>query len=263
MSGSTAEVGLALESRALSARAGRLAERFGLPLLKRLPDSGFYLWLSAQGLALRQAGAGVPGPVQVDFVSGALAHRRRFGGGRGQPLARAVGMKPGFNPRIFDATAGLGRDGFVLAGLGSQVTLCERSAVMAALLDDGLERAALNTEIGGWLKRRMRLLFADATSVMCALDDCDRPDVVYLDPMYPAGKPQVLARKGMRALQQIIGGDPDAGDLLTGALRSATRRVVVKRPKRAGWLAGRKPAAAIQSKKTRYDIYMLPQRPPD
>ena len=48
--------------------------------------------------------------LRVDFVTGAVAHRLRFGGGRGQDLAKAMGMRAGKTPRIVDATAGLGRD---------------------------------------------------------------------------------------------------------------------------------------------------------
>ena len=32
-----------------------------------------------------------------DFVGGPVNHRLRFGGGRGQDLARAAGLKPGVN----------------------------------------------------------------------------------------------------------------------------------------------------------------------
>jgi 16S rRNA (guanine1516-N2)-methyltransferase len=256
MPASQPAIGLVAESRTLSEQARRLGERFGLPLMKAPPGSGFYLYLSLQGLELRQAGPGAPGPIRVDFAGGALAHRLHFGGGRGQPLARAVGMKPGFSPVIVDATGGLGRDAFVLASLGSTVTLCERSPLLAALLDDGLQRAALNAEIGAWVEQRLRLVFADSVQYLAGLHDAQRPDVVYLDPMYPPGKSQVLVKKEMRALQQLVGDDRDSAELLTTALISAKRRVVVKRPKRADWLAGKKPSTCIDSKKTRYDVYV-------
>ena len=32
------------------------------------------------------------GELRVDFVSGAVAHRLRFGGGRGQALPKAMGL---------------------------------------------------------------------------------------------------------------------------------------------------------------------------
>jgi 16S rRNA (guanine1516-N2)-methyltransferase len=252
----TPTVGLLVNNGGLRPQVQRLAERYGFPLLRSPPKSGFFLCLSPDGLELRQSGDQAPGPVRVEFVSGILGHRLRFGGGRGQPLARAVGMKSGFSPRIWDATGGLGRDAFVLASLGSDVTVCERSPVLAALLEDGLQRAALNADVGPWIQQRMHLVFADASQALSALPPARRPEVVYMDPMYPPGKDSVLVKKEMRALQQLLGADRDSEQLLEVALATATRRVVVKRPKRADFLAGRKPGTCIESKKTRYDVYI-------
>lgn len=256
MPGSTTEIGLCVDQRWFAADAGKIAARFALPLIDCPPDTGFYLCLTAEGLELRQAGAATPGPIRVEFAAGAMGHRLRFGGGRGQALARAVGIRPGFNPSVWDATAGLGRDGFVLASLGCQVTLCERSAVLAAMLWDGLRRAALHSELGDWIDQRIQLVHADARQALSGLDASLRPDVVYLDPMYPAGKDHVLVKKEIRALQQILGPDQDSRELLEVAQHTAQRRVVVKRPRRAGWLDDRKPDTCIESKKTRYDIYV-------
>jgi 16S rRNA (guanine1516-N2)-methyltransferase len=250
------DIGLTAEQRLFVPAARRLGERFALGWLERPPASGYYLCLTAAGLELRQADPDSPGPVRVEFTAGAMGHRLRFGGGRGQALARAVGLKPGFNPTVWDATAGLGRDGFVLASLGCRVTLCERSPVLAALLADGLQRAALHPETAGWVEARLQLVNADAVAALAGLDRTQYPDVVYLDPMYPAGKEHVLVKKEMRALQQILGPDEDSPALLEAALACARRRVVVKRPRRAGWLAGRKPGSSIESKKTRYDLYV-------
>ena len=38
------------------------------------------------------------GGIFVDFVSGAMAHRRKFGGGRGEAVAKAVGIKGDYLP---------------------------------------------------------------------------------------------------------------------------------------------------------------------
>ncbi|HED19179.1 MAG TPA: hypothetical protein ENI74_06725 [Gammaproteobacteria bacterium] len=252
----TEHIGLVYHSDALKKRAALLMDRFDIPRCPATPESGFYLELNEYGLALCQAGPHMPGPVRIDFVGGTMGHRQRFGAGRGQPLARAVGMKPGFNPDIWDATAGLGRDGFVLASLGCHVTLCERSPILAALLHDALLRAADDSSIGAWVGDRLRLVNADSGRQLQSLAEAQRPQVIYMDPMYPAGKVHVEVKKDMRALQQIVGPDLDSGELLDIALRAALRRVVIKRPKRAGFLHDRKPDTSIESKKTRYDIYV-------
>ena len=87
--------------------------------------------------------------IYVDFVEGELAHRRKFGGGKGQMIAKAVGLNKGFVPTILDATAGLGADAFVLASLGCEVKMIERSPLARLLLADGLERAKNFIDIGG------------------------------------------------------------------------------------------------------------------
>jgi 16S rRNA (guanine1516-N2)-methyltransferase len=247
--------GLLVSDPSRDGQAAALRSRFGFARLTAPPRSGLYLELVEDGLQLRQAGRKAPGPIRIDFLSGALAHRLRYGGGRGQPLARAVGMKPGFSPTIWDATAGLGRDALVLAGLGSRVTLCERSPVLAALLEDALQRASRNARAGTWIGR-MRFRFADSVEALAGLPDAECPDAVYLDPMYPPGKAGVVVKKDMRALQQLLGGDCDSAALLEVALATAARRVVVKRPQRAGWLAQKRPSATIESRNTRYDLYV-------
>jgi hypothetical protein len=55
-----------------------------------------------------------------------MAHRRKFGGGRGEAVAKAVGIKGDYLPDVVDATAGLGRDAFVLASVGCRVRMLER-----------------------------------------------------------------------------------------------------------------------------------------
>ncbi|BBI63970.1 hypothetical protein HSBAA_52760 [Vreelandella sulfidaeris] len=56
-----------------------------------LPD-GLRLVPSDEGLALVGDEKRYGNPLSVDFVSGKAAHRRRFGGGRGQLIAKACGL---------------------------------------------------------------------------------------------------------------------------------------------------------------------------
>ena len=106
------------------------------------------------------------------------------------------------------------------------------------------------------LVQRMQLVLADARTYLTSLLPTDFPDVVYLDPMYPSGKKHVLVKKEIRALREMLGPDQGSKALLQIALHAARRRVVVKRPRRAEWLHDNKPDTCIESKKTRYDIYV-------
>lgn len=223
--------------------------------LKLLPAdmAGFVLQYGHEGLMLQATGPKAPGPVRVDFVGGAAAHRRLQGGGSGQMIARAVGIQPGIRPLVLDATAGLGRDAFVLAQLGCQVTLAERHPLIAALLADGLRRGRLDAEVGP-IAERMHLLGGDAIALMKAWSG-EPPQVVYLDPMFPHRDKSALVKKEMLLFRPLVGDDPDAPELLAAALALASHRVVVKRPRKAPHVAGPTPGYVLEGKSTRFDIY--------
>lgn len=204
-------------------------------------------------LELRKRDEPKLGGIFVDFVSGAMAHRRRFGGGRGEAVAKAVGVKSGYLPDVVDATAGLGRDAFVLAAIGCRVRMLERHPVVAALLDDGLQRGYQDAEIGSWLRERLTLLHAPSGQVLG--DIMPAPDVVYLDPMYPHRQKSAMVKKEMRVFQSLVGADEDADALLEPARRLAKKRIVVKRPDYAPPLAGVATQSAVVTKSHRFDIY--------
>ncbi|WP_277051724.1 class I SAM-dependent methyltransferase [Zestomonas thermotolerans] len=234
------------------AAAEQWAARLGLPLGG---EAEFALQLGDEGLQLVELGPQAPGPVRVDFVGGAVAHRRRFGGGSGQMIAKAVGVQSGVRPRVLDATAGLGRDAFVLASLGCELTLIERQPIIAALLEDGLARAASDAEVGP-IVARMRLLSGDAIRLMQAWAG-EAPQVIYLDPMFPHRDKSALVKKEMRLFRPLVGDDLDAPALLEAALALASHRVVVKRSRKAPAIAGAKPGYSLDGKSSRYDIYPL------
>jgi 16S rRNA (guanine1516-N2)-methyltransferase len=252
-------IAVAAETPTLSAAATALALELQLPLATDpLPTSLTHLLvLSEERLELRALGPDAPGPVYADFTAGVAAHRRRFGGGRHQALARAVGLKSGVRPTVVDATAGLGRDAFVLAGLGCTVHLVERSPIVAALLRDGLRRAVRDPEIGPLVATHLRLTMVDGRDYLRGLGADQRPDVVYLDPMYPRREKSALPGKELRLLRCLAGDDDDAPDLLAAALDQARRRVVVKRPRRTPPLAGPVPTVRIIAPNTRFDVYLI------
>ena len=213
----------------------------------------FALQLGEQGLQFAELGPQAAGPVRVDFVEGTVAHRRLFGGGAGQMIAKAVGLQPGVRPLVLDATAGLGRDAFVLAELGCTVTLIERQPLIAALLEDGLLRARADAEVSQ-IVSRMHLICGNAISLMGDWDAAP-PQVIYLDPMFPHRDKSALVKKEMRLFRPLAGNDDDAPALLAAALALATHRVVVKRPRKAPAIEGEKPSYVLEGKSSRFDIY--------
>lgn len=244
-------------------QAEALAAQLQLPCLPvQMPDqleaSQQVLWVHPQGLAIQQGGRKAPGPVRVDFVEGALAHRRLYGGGAGQQIAKAIGVKGQRCPQVLDATAGLGRDAFVLAALGCQVQMLERHPVVLALLQDGLQRAQQDPEVAP-ITARMQLLQAHAYDYMHtqAQQGAPAPQVIYLDPMFPHTEKSAEVKKDMKAFRTLVGADRDADALLAVALAWQPCRVVVKRPRKAPCLAGQPPSLSLEGKSGRFDVYAL------
>jgi len=227
-----------------------ICQQFGLA--KIVQAAGWHLAYINDALVLRHADLPKQGDILVDFASGAASYRRQFGGGKDEAIAKACGLNKKRDLQIIDATAGLGRDALVLASLGARVTLVERNPLVAALLYDGLKRAA-SAPATAELAARMQLCFSPA---LTALTELPAADVVYLDPMFPPREKSALVKKEMRAFHDVVGSDTDADALLAPALALANYRVVVKRPGYAAVLAGTAPQLVVKGKNNRFDVYI-------
>ena len=201
------------------------------------------------GLAMAAKGD----PPRVDFAGGAVGYRFRRGGERSHPLVRAAGIKKDRLPSIVDATAGLGRDAFLLASAGATVTLIERSAEVHALLKEALARAAAESPELAEVVARMTLVHGDARHRLPGL----KPDVVIVDPMHPPRRNTALVKQEMRQLSAIVGADEDAHETMAVALASARERVVLKWPLRAApLLETPKPSHQFAGKTVRYEVFI-------
>mgnify|MGYP006076222841 CR=1 FL=1 len=246
-------------------RAQAVAAVLSLPCLKSLPstDGSLALVVDYDRSWLQLCGAHAPGPVAVDFSDPAMLYRRK--GGQNELLGRAVGIKSKRYPQVFDATAGLGRDAFVLADLGCQVTLSERSPILAWLLDNAVSAALISQHIQVRdAAARMRVRQGDSCFFEfdeMGLDDfeCrqvggDEPRVIYLDPMFPEKK-SAAAKKDLALLQRLHANTADTGEaVLDWALLQPVTRIVIKRPIKAPVLGGHKPSHSIAGKAVRFDV---------
>lgn len=232
----------------------KLAERTGLPLAA--PDDPAYdAWLTQTPtrLELRFASAIGFRPLYTEFARGPQAYRQKHPAR--ELLLRAIGLRHGVR-NVIDATAGLGRDAFVLAAAGSTVHACERNPVLFTLLQDGLNRARTTPDAEPWLDERLTLHQCDARRWLEALPDTHRPDVVYLDPMYPPQTKSAAAQREMRILRALISDVDDTPALLEAALQAATRHVVIKRPRLFETQFG-KPHRTYAGRSTRFDVYVV------
>lgn len=253
-------------------RAEGLSQRLGAPLAFAtdvpagdaasasgfVPDSGqLHLKVSQAGLALARDGM----ELMPDFAE--MLPRVKQGALQREMLVRAARIKGASCPRAVDATAGLGEDSFLLAAAGFSVTLCEADPVIAVLLEDALDRASRDEALAP-IVSRMRLVEGDSRNVLAGLgsDPATRPDVVYLDPMFPGRTKSAAVKKKF----QLIHGlerptDPvDEGLLLQAAQDAHPRKIVIKRPIKGPHLAGVKPSHSIAGKAVRYDCIVLPHQ---
>lgn len=196
--------------------------------------------------------------LSFDLQSAQLNYRRQHGGGRKEPLAKAVGLKKAKTPFVIDTTAGMGREALLLTSMGCKVLAIERQPVIYLLLNDAINRLYLNGD-RGLSASQLKLIHANSTDYLTDLNrqkNSEKPQVIYMDPMFPDRNKSAAVKKEMRIFKQLAGEDMDAAELLTIACKVAEERVVVKRPASAPFIAERSPSFQITSKKHRFDVYL-------
>lgn len=197
--------------------------------------------------------------LRADFLP--LLPRIRPGRLQKELLVRAAKIKrlsTTETPTVFDATAGLGEDSFLLAAAGFSVTLCERDSVIAALLQDALRRAAEQPQLQD-IVAHMHLVMSDSIQVLEQLQTA--PDVVYLDPMFPRRRKSAAVKKKFQVLHQLEAPCADAIDLLQTAFHANPRKIVIKRPAKGPLLADVKPSYSLSGKSVRYDVIVPSEVP--
>lgn len=232
-----------------------LAERLGWPLLAlqslpaELPQTFFLCYRDAclkllDKQTLRKGGLAV----DVDPRPG---EQHSYPAPKKDLLAQAIGKK---TKTVVDATTGWAQDSLALFRMGYQVNCIERSPVMAELIADGFQRLAQKDWVLNRKLQTPELLVGNAIELLGGLSE--KPDCIYLDPMFPAKRKQTAAtRKSMAILRDILGDDLDRADLFVAAWQAAGKRVVVKSPDYAEPLGG-KPSESYQGKLLRYDVYL-------
>lgn len=207
------------------------------------------LWLSANGMKM-----------QPDW--GSEVARLRRATIKSEMIARACHLQE--KPRILDATAGLGHDGLLMAYLGAEVELVERHPILFTLLEDAKKNAAKNDFLAPFIDR-IHLRFTDSADYLLQLSEqSEKPDVIYLDPMFPQRdqnqqtiKKQAQVKKQMQLLHLLLPeqGEMDLGDRLLDESLKISRRVVVKRPRHSVFLSQLKPDHQWQGDACRFDVY--------
>ena len=207
------------------------------------------LWLCANGMKM-----------QPDW--NAEIGRLKRASLKSEMIARACNLAE--KPSLIDATAGLGHDSLLMAHLGAQVTLVERHPILFTLLEDSHQRTQQDVFLSA-VVARITLVFSDSADYLIEqAQQQNVVDVVYLDPMFPqrdqnqqAVKKQAQVKKQMQLLHMLLpeDGEMDLGDNLLALAQKVARRVVVKRPRLAVFLANTEPQHQWQGDACRFDAY--------
>lgn len=220
----------------------------------------------SHGKGLAENAPLAPSPIVVDFLSPKLRHRLK-NGADGEAIVKAVGVKRSERPRklVYDFTAGLGTEAFLLASAGFRVIAFERNESIFQLLEDGLRRYfAANEDSETKRKIDLTVIHADATAYFS--EPRERAYAVTLDPMFEGDATEGKSRpkKEMAGLRKFLkpSSDTELQALFDRALETAEARVIVKRPQGAPDLVsvdktGRRvsPAHRLEGKTARFDIY--------
>ena len=260
-----------------------LAAHLKTTLLHTTPDAPVWLSVDAAGLSLTDGDQAMRG----DFTK--LQKRLQYHNLTHELLVKATKVKGRENLRVIDATAGMGEDSLLLAAAGCEVTLYEQDPVIAALLQDtmrrALEEAALHEIVmrmqlveGDSIDHLRRLgeagtgsdapeddaghdcstLTASAATMTGSDEALKRPDVIYLDPMFPERQKSGLVKKKFQLIHYLEAPAENEEALMQAAIAARPFKIVVKRPAKGPYLAGLKPSYSLDGKAIRYDCYVYP-----
>lgn len=167
-------------------------------------------------------------------------------------MIKAVGLAKRKELRILDTCAGRGQDAALMAAFSGHVLALERNPILFTALQEALDKLS---PLRPW-KERLKVEHEDAIHYLQKLEPADFPDVIYIDPMYPNNQKNPRNKQALRDMRDIIGDDMDSDQLLEYAWGKALERIVVKRPKRAPFLANKAPSYQCKGNSTRFDVYL-------
>ncbi len=217
--------------------------------------------LEGKGLALSQGDSGLfltDGKLEIMADFREMLPRLKQSNLQREMLVKAARIKGQEMPQhIVDATAGFGDDSLILAAAGFRVRMYEYDEVIAALLEDAINRAKEIPELRETVAR-MELVWGDSVEGMKKLDY--KPDIVLLAPMFPARQKSALIKKKFQLIQQLESPCTTEEDLIEAAMAADPKRIVIKRPLKGPFLAGRKPSYSLEGKAIRYDCFVFARK---
>ena len=96
----------------------------------------------------------------------------------------------------------------------------------------------------------------EKNSILALQTITETPDVIYLDPMFPARTKSAAVKKKFQLLHELEQPCENEEVLLQAAEALHPRKIVVKRMLKGPYLAQKKPSYSLKGKSIRYDCYV-------
>ena len=240
----TSELVVCFQSKKTENMAIALAKRLNVSITDK-PGEQLSLVVDEQCISLQGYGLSYYG----DFEQ--MLHRITQGRLQHEMLVRVAKSKEE-GKKAIDMTAGMGEDSLLLAAAGYEVTMYEQNPVVATLLKDALRRAKKHPVLCD-IVGRMQLV--EGNSIELLKGCLQQPDLIYLDPMFPARQKSGLIGKKLQLIQKLEQPCFQEEELLLAAQSLHPQKIIVKRPLKGTFLAGREPNYSIKGKAIRYDVF--------
>ena len=226
-----------------------ISDYLNLQIVNKIPVSGSFLEIKEEGLCFINNAKDPLKYLHIDFLSGSMGWRLKRSDHENL-LKKTLGKNKD-KLIIFDATAGFLSDAMIFLAQGHKVIACEQSKIVYLLVKDAIDRAAAE------LPYLANLEFINGDSIEI-YNKVNNVDLIYLDPMYPEPKKNLLRSGSIDSIKDIlqIENIENKGDLLFHDFKKLKyKKIVLKRPIKADEIDSNV-NYQIKGKSTRYDIYI-------
>ena len=184
--------------------------------------------------------------MEIDFVKQIKSLRAKKLAG--ENLLKAIGKK-NKNLKIYDLTAGLGRDSLLMALAGYDVVMVEKNKLIFQMLNHAYEKLAREDNL---LAKKISLINEDNYKFVKNMS-VNKDILFYLDPMFAARVKTAKVKKEMQIMQQICEKTDNLEGLINLCLTKAP--LVLKRPKFASDVINIEPHHIIFGNKINFIVF--------
>lgn len=244
---------LETNSRQIFTYAENLSGAYELEITDKAPVD-ICLCLTEKGLCLRNFAKKMP-DLWFDFTQAKLLHRLDAKRVEHEILLKAARLKNEPINLIVDATLGVGIDAILLTNICERLIGFEQNFYIFLLLTDAIYRAKSANVLSAQLEK-LDIRWANSTIELPKLPE--KPEVIYLDPMFDDLSTKSQARKNINFMRKVLKSNSlnlteKSQQLIETSLDVALKKVVAKRQIRAS--QDKRTTYQIKGKNIRFDVY--------